>query len=139
MDFKLLVYLKESDSGTTHELDNSYIVGRDSSCGIRIVGNLLTKGHCTLSREHCTLIYMPKTKVDPNRYYLLKDGVFAGDRSTNGTWLNKTRIKELIRLKHQDVITFGGNYPQAIFWESESENELCKNATFPFDYNEEKL
>lgn len=130
MNFQLIVYLNQQASSFTYELDNSYIVGRDKNCGIRILSNIL-------SREHCTLIYMPKSKLEVRRYYILRDGIFGGEHSRNGTWLNGTRIKEVMKLKHQDIISFGGKYPQASFWELELENEPCINGTFPFDYQEE--
>lgn len=77
---------------------------------------------------------MPKAKHDLHPYYLLRDGVFAGNPSRNGTWVNGDRITEITKLKHQDIITFGRDYPKAVFWESESEAEQYKNETFPSDY-----
>jgi pSer/pThr/pTyr-binding forkhead associated (FHA) protein len=126
VNFKLLVCLSISDK-QTHELNNSYVLGRDSSCEIRILSNIL-------SREHCTLVLMPKAKRDKHPYYIIRDGVFSGSPSRNGTWVNGVRINEITRLNHQDIITFGRDYPRAIFWESELENEKYNNETFPADY-----
>ncbi len=126
VNFQLIVYLSE-DNKTTYELNNSYVLGRDSSCEIRILSNIL-------SREHCTLVLMPKAKRDKHPYYIIRDGVFSGNPSKNGTWINSTRINEITRLKHQDIITFGRDYPKAVFWESELEEEQYNNGTFPSDY-----
>lgn len=122
MDFKLLIYLSQADP-IVQFLDNNYIVGRDKTCGIRILSNIV-------SSEHCTLILMPKTKFDKNHYYVIKDGIFGGIPSRNGTWINGRRIQEIVRLNHQDVITFGQIYPKAVFIESEVENEQNNNGTF---------
>ncbi len=77
---------------------------------------------------------MPKTKRDKCPYYIIRDGVFSGSPSKNGTWVNGNKISEITRLKHQDIITFGRNYPKAVFWESELENEKHNNETFPTEY-----
>jgi len=116
IDFKLFVHLKEFDSAIGYELNNSYIVGRDSSCEIRIQ-------NAVISKEHFTLILMPKAKCDEHFFYLIRDGTFTGLPSKNGTWINGIRSNEIVKLKHQDIITFGQNYPKAIFWESSLEYE----------------
>lgn len=119
MDFQLIVYLNKSDSGTTYELENSYILGRNKACEIYILSSIV-------SNEHCTLILMPKTKVDVNQYYVIQDGVFAGNSSKNGTFINGKRITKTVRLNNQDEITFGGQYPKAIFLILEEEYDNGK-------------
>jgi pSer/pThr/pTyr-binding forkhead associated (FHA) protein len=126
VNFQLIVCLSDVNK-QPYQLNNSYILGRDSSCGIRILSGIVSK-------EHCTLILMPRTRYDKHRYYLVRDGVFAGEPSKNGTWINGVKINEIIRLKHQDIITFGRDYPNAVFWESELENQQHNNETFPSDY-----
>lgn len=110
VDFKLTIFLNEFGLMETYELDSSCILGRDESCGIPIFNPSKT-----VSSQHCTLILMPKSKEDSTEYYLIRDGVFNGKPSSNGTFVNGKRILQLTRLSNQDEITFGARHPRAVF------------------------
>lgn len=67
------------DVGTEHRLPvpAAYVIGRDSSCNLRLAQGLLTQ---TLSRHHCRIDVRP-------------EGVFVRDlNSRNGTFVNGSKI-----------------------------------------------
>lgn len=92
----------------TYPLDKSLKVGRSADSDICISLPFI-------SRCQCTLILMPEDSSSDRPYFLLKDGHILGDASANGTWVNGEAIKGFYRLKHHDLITFGGDFPQAVF------------------------
>lgn len=60
---------------------------------------------------------MPPNRGKKTPYYLVIDGLLMipESKSTNGVWINGTRVSQA-DLKHQDTITFGPRqYPKAIF------------------------
>ncbi|MBD2364498.1 FHA domain-containing protein [Anabaena minutissima FACHB-250] len=91
-----------------YTLDKSLVIGRGVTSDIYIPLKFI-------SRCHCTLILMPENSSSDRPYYLLKDGHILGESSANGTWVNGERVKGFYYLKHHDLITFGGEYPQALF------------------------
>ena len=75
-----------------------YTIGRHSNCDIVLGGDR------HISRIHCTLVV---AEENFKSHCLLIDGSLLGEASINGTWVNGARINK-VKLKHQDVITFGG-------------------------------
>lgn len=91
-----------------YTLDRSLVLGRGIASDIYIPLRFI-------SRCQCTLILMPEDSSSDRPYYLLRDGHILGEASANGTWVNGEAIKGFYKLKHHDLITFGGEFPQALF------------------------
>jgi len=117
MNCLLTIYLHPNEP-VEHILDREkktiYSLGRKLDCDIVISSLLVSKVHCTLTQsEDC---------------WLITDGVPLGEGSKNGTWINGQKIKATLQLNHQDIITFGPEYPRAIFTEEIIEKELGTTA-----------
>ncbi|MBD2492606.1 FHA domain-containing protein [Aulosira sp. FACHB-615] len=97
------------DGASTLPLRETCTIGRHSLCRIKIVEEFI-------SRWHCALIAMPPDIECDRPYFIIKDGELLGKPSANGTWVNSDRIR-LIKLKHQDIITFSqfSAYPRLEF------------------------
>jgi pSer/pThr/pTyr-binding forkhead associated (FHA) protein len=119
LEYTLSVWIPDVPSVAIYKLSDNYLIGRHTSCDI-VIPNRFVSG------THCTLILMPPNEEHHYSYYLIKDGnVFANTSSTNGTWVNGMRIANEskeglcvtnVELRHQDIITFGGNKsPKATF------------------------
>lgn len=115
---RLLIY--HTQEATWKEFDLKHtgqvVIGRFNP---RSVADIKIK--CAfVSPYHCTITLMCD---DDRLFYRLRDGVIFGKSSTNGTWVNKNRIKEHI-LSHNDVITFCKevDYPSIVFKEKQEED-----------------
>ncbi len=89
---------KDSNRFYKASIENSIVIGKDSStCAIAIIND------SSVSRKHCTINQLG------NDLYLT-DG-FAGSKSTNGTYVNGTKIVDKTKIVNGDVITIGrGKY-----------------------------
>lgn len=123
--YKLRVVLGESEY--YWDLESTCIIGRHSSANIVLPKKFI-------SRYHCTLVLMPPDDSVSIPYYLIRDGQLLGDRSQNGTWVNKNPVVQAT-LKHQDIITFaqGQLFPQVIFLGDEGNYEGTDKDTTPHE------
>lgn len=107
--FSLKLCVSAQEAPITFDLDASiYVIGRHSSCDIVIPNK-------SISRFHCSLILMGGDK-NCKPFYVLKDGRICGDKSSNGTWVNGTKIGTH-QLNCFDLISFSSSkeYPNFIF------------------------
>ncbi|MHC4399486.1 MAG: SpoIIE family protein phosphatase [Planctomycetota bacterium] len=94
----------EADRGREYELvDDDIVIGRDASCQIVIEPDLV-------SRRHARLVF------DNNGYFIEDLG------SRNGTYVNRQRIGDRVRLKNDDLI---GIRPAAFLYHA-SPTELAE-------------
>jgi pSer/pThr/pTyr-binding forkhead associated (FHA) protein len=103
-----LVHIQGPMKGEIQEFpDNEISIGRHPSCHVRFPKDL-----AIISREHARIVR------EGNRFKLI-------DQSTNGTFLNGTRITEAI-LKDGDILLFADGGPKVSF--------LTKIAEAPADF-----
>lgn len=105
-----LVHIQGPMKGEIQEFpDNEISIGRQPSCHVRFPKDL-----AIISREHARIVR------EGNRFKLI-------DQSTNGTFLNGTRITEAI-LKDGDILLFADGGPKVSF--------LTKIAESPADFQQ---
>lgn len=106
---------------TVYPLDQSrYEIGRSIQCSIRI-------NHKKVSRLQATLVR------DQHGHYQIQDGDGLGTESSNGTYVNGTRIKHRV-LQIGDVIHLGSNIVKALFnYEQPETPEIPEIDSLPVD------
>jgi pSer/pThr/pTyr-binding forkhead associated (FHA) protein len=75
----------------------TYSIGRDPDCDIRLVSQFV-------SRRHATLV--PQTTEDGGYSYRIVDGDVEGRNSANGLLINGRKLRSH-DLQHEDEIVFG--------------------------------
>lgn len=99
----------EDDQGTKEfTLERPfYSIGRDRECNIRLISQFV-------SREHATLIRLPRNDNSQAFYYRIVDGNAKGKPSANGLMINGRKIAAH-DLKNEDEVVFGPNV-RAIYY-----------------------
>ena len=113
----LILFLNDSQLHLPVNLtENVYIVGRHSSCSIKLNSQ-------AVSRHHATLI--KKELPTGDCFYILNDGDLEGKKSQNGTLVNGKKITNH-QLEDGDEIVFGNTDNRAIYRRNRKIDELSK-------------